>query len=108
MNFSNFNLYQAFEMKILACILLQCPPGVPGPPGVDGEPGVNGRAGIPGKPGFDGLDIPLEQEPSYPCVICPAGPPGPRGAQGEPVRKKLFIATHDRSVECSIIEWTVQ
>jgi hypothetical protein len=46
----------------------------------------------PGKPGLDGLDIPLEPEPSFPCVICPAGllvfrlnytffigPPGNRG-----------------------------
>uniref|UniRef100_A0A915D5K5 Uncharacterized protein n=1 Tax=Ditylenchus dipsaci TaxID=166011 RepID=A0A915D5K5_9BILA len=57
-----------------------------GAPGVDGEPGVDGQTGIRGKAGLDGLDIPLEPEPSFPCVICPAGPPGNRGPQGEPGR----------------------
>jgi hypothetical protein len=53
--------------------------------------------------GLDGLDVPLEPEPSFPwfvsfivvsmlvsyfifSVICPAGPPGNRGPQGEPGR----------------------
>ncbi|PAV60089.1 hypothetical protein WR25_25311 [Diploscapter pachys] len=31
------------------------------------------------QPGLDGLDVPLDPEPSFPCVLCPAGPPGNRG-----------------------------
>ncbi|KAI6230823.1 Collagen triple helix repeat protein [Aphelenchoides fujianensis] len=73
-----------------SCVQLQCPPGPSGPPGIDGEPGQDGMPGRSGKPGLDGLDIALDPEPAFPCVICPAGPPGNRGPSGDPGQARLM------------------
>uniref|UniRef100_A0A914GWI8 Nematode cuticle collagen N-terminal domain-containing protein n=1 Tax=Globodera rostochiensis TaxID=31243 RepID=A0A914GWI8_GLORO len=65
------------------CSMLNCPQGPPGPAGSSGQDSPPGQAGNPGESGEDGLDIVMESELDFPCIVCPGGPPGQRGTQGE-------------------------